>query len=129
MKKVILPILMSLFIVTTSSCQKEEDLTPQIVTDIQNPMRTILISNGDAYIPVENTPWDVVRSTNLTVRKGTTIKVRPFGCGTASWSPGNPNPVINGASSCTAIITVIGVGDYPVTKSVLVYDTIDWIVQ
>jgi hypothetical protein len=128
MKKVILPIIMSLFIVTTSSCQKEEDLSPQIVTDIQNPMRTILISNGDAYIPVENTPWDVVRSSNLTVRKGTLIKVRPFGCGIASWSPGNPNPHFSGPSSCTAIVTVIGVGDYSVTKSAVIYDTVDWTV-
>jgi len=128
MKKLILPILMSLLLVTNSSCQKEEDLKPQIQIEIENPMRTLLVSNGQMSLIVAEAPWTQVMTTNLTVRKGTVIKVKAFGCGIGGYTPSGQLVITGGTANCTAIVTVIGVGDYSVIRGVFDHGGVDWTV-
>jgi hypothetical protein len=96
MKKLLLiPIILLGF----TSCQKEEELI-----EPKKEIRTIFISGGEIY---RNIDYPIQELTTITVEQGTSIYVNPDGCSFFSAPP---------VLSCQAVLTVVGVGDFIITK-------------
>ena len=100
------------------SCQKDNveptNSTPPVVEIPENTSRTVIVSNG-LIMPDAFVTQDHLGRTSINGNRGDLIWIRVDGCGIPMFDL-NGNMTISGPTTCTANLTVVGVGNYSILR-------------